>query len=89
MPHAVQLHLGVAFFETHDRFFFFFLFVLLLTAFMESSLNLWASIAPACTAVQREDVGWELHLVAYGVFSAVVSLVIFVLLVVFSGFCCS
>ena len=45
--------------------------MLLLLAFMASSWNLWAPIASACAGVQREEPGWELHLVAYGAFSAV------------------
>lgn len=54
--------------ETHVGFLFS---VLLLTAFMESSLNLWAPIGSAGAGVQREEPGWELLLVAYGAFSAV------------------
>lgn len=71
MSRAIQLHLGMAFFETHVGFL---LSVLLLTAFMESSLNLRAPMASACAGVQREEPGWELHSVAYGAFSAVFSL---------------
>lgn len=57
---------------------------------MESRLNLWAPIAFACSGVQRgTTVGASLG----GLWSLFTSifplLVIFILLVAFSGFCCS
>lgn len=68
MPCAIQLRLGMFFLESQVGFLFS---VLLLAAFMESSLNLWGPIGSACAGVQREEPGWELLLVAYGAFSAV------------------
>ena len=63
--------------------------MLLLAAFMQSSLNLWAPVVSACAGVQQEEPMWELHLVAYRAFSSVFSLACnLYLLVVFGGFCC-